>query len=397
MTTGFAAAAATGGVAGRQAVPPVWELLIADTKTGAVIRELPVVKGTNPTWSRGVNARGDLSAQVPIYNDMISRDELRSMLNAGDRYSLAWCAGSWVAQAGPVQKTTPARADKLLDSYITVECKGIWALCDTRPVGPANTADWTAAAADTTLGPLSWQTIVKRLLQQMETWTDSELPLVYEDDLAGTHTITYPGYDLGMVGERVYEISQRQDGCDLEFVPRLTGDRKFLEWVVNTGSPYLGQSGSPHVWTSGSDLVSVSAVRDFVPTATDWLVTGQGTERGRLIGSAQNTAARTAGAPRKWRVDGGHSSVTDLATLNDYAAAAAELYGDAVDNWTAVVDILGDGPEVSAVAPGDDGLFVIKGEPWIPDGDYRRRIIDIGNGGNRDQVAITTAPVPARF
>jgi hypothetical protein len=344
-----------------------------------------------------VNARGELTAQVMIYSDMISRDELHELLDAGDRYSLAWCAGTWVAQAGPVQKATPTRADKLLDSYLTVECKGIWALCDTRPVGPADTTDWVAEAADTTLGPWSWATIIKRLLQQMETWTDCELPLVHEDDVAGTHTITYPGYDLGMVGERVHDITQRQDGCDVEFVPRLSADRKTLEWVVNTGSPYLGQSGSPHVWTSGSDLVAVTPVRDWVPTATDWIVPGQGTERGRIIGSAQNAAARAAGAPRKWRVAGEHSSVTELATLNDYAAAYAEQYGSPVDNWTAVVDILGDGPDVSVVAPGDDGVFEVMGEPWIADGGYRRRIIDIGNGSTRDQIALTTAPVPARF
>lgn len=391
------ALAADSGSGPQMAMPPAWELLIVETKTGTVVRELPVAAGSNPSWSRGVNDRGELSAQVPIYSDMISRSALRELLSAGDRFSLAWCAGSWVAQAGPIQKITPNRTEKILDSYVTVECKGIWALCDTRPVAPANTSNWVATAADSTFGPLSWRTIVKRLLEQMETWADNELPLVYEADVAGTNTITYRGYDLGMVGARIHEISQRQDGCDVEMAPRLSSDRTTLEWVVRTGTPYLGQAGSPHVWASGSDLVSVSPVTDFVPTGTDWLVPGQGTERGRIIGAGQNTALRTAGAPRKWRVVGEHGSVTELATLHDYAAAYAELYGAPIENWTATADILGDGPDVSSVAPGDDGLFVIVGEPWLEDGDYRRRIIDIGSGSTRDQVALTLAPVPARF
>ncbi len=391
MTAAFAAGST------KQAPAPTWELLIAETRTGAVVRELPVVPGSDPSWSRGINARGELTAQVPIYSDMIGRAELRELLSAGDRYSLAWCAGSWVAQAGPITKISPVRAEKVIDSAVRVECKGIWSLIDTRPVAPAATTNWTAAAADTVLGPLSWRTIVKRLLEQMETWADCGLPLAYETDVAGTNTITYRGYDLGMVGERVHEITQRQDGCDVEMPPRLSSDRTMLEWVVRTGNPYLGQSGSPHVWASGSDLVSVAAVTDFVPTATDWLVPGQGTERGRIIGAAQNTAMRTAGAPRKWRVAGEHSSATELTTLNDYATAYAEMYGAPIDNWTAVVDILGDGPDVSSVAPGDDGLFMVTGEPWLSDGDYRRRIIDISNGDERDHIALTLAPVPARF
>lgn len=379
--------------AGQQAAPPTWELLIADTRTGTVVRELPVTG--DPSWKRGVNARGDLTAQIPIYSDMIRRTDLRELLSAGDRYSLAWCAGSWVAQAGPIQKISPGRSEKLIDSAVSVECKGIWSLIDTRPVAPAATADWTADAADTTIGPFSWRTIVKRLLEQMETWTDAGLPLVYEADVAGTSTVTYGGYDLAMVGERIHEITQRQDGCDIEFAPRLSADRTVLEWVVRTGDPYLGQSGSPHVWASGADLVSVTPVTDFVPSATDWLVPGQGTERGRIVGGAQNQALTAAGAPRKWRVVGEHGSVTELATVNDYAAAYAEMYGAPIENWTAVVDIIGD--TVTSVDPGDDGLFFVTGEPWIADGDYRRRIIDIGNGGARDQVALTLAPVPARF
>ncbi|MGZ3140794.1 hypothetical protein ACVDFE_02075 [Lentzea chajnantorensis] len=221
---------------------------------------------------------------------------------------------------------------------------------------------------------------------------------MYEPDVAGTSTITYPGYDLGMVGERIHQITQRQDGCDVEMAPRLTADRTGLEWVVRTGSPYLGQSGSPHVWASGSDLVSVSPTTDWVPTATDWLVPGQGTERGRIIGAAQNTARRAAGAPRRWRVAAEHGSVTELATLTAYATAYAELYGGgAIENWTAVVHLVGDGPDVSSVAPGDDALFFVIGEPWLADGDYRRRIIDLGHGPTRDQLALTLAPVPLRF
>lgn len=379
--------------------PPAstWELLIADTRTGAVIRELPIVKDSVPTWSRGVNSRGSLTAQIPVYNDMIGRAELTELITGGDRWSLAWCAGTWVAQAGPISKYTPTRAEQLVDSYLTVECRGVWALADSRPVGPSTTTDWTLAAADTTLGPTSWRTIIKQLLVQMETWTGQDLPLVYEADVAGTNTITYRGYDLGMVGERCHEITQRQDGCDLEFRPRLSPDRKTLEYVVATGDPYLGQSGSPHVWASGADLVSVAPTVDVVPAATDILVPGQGTERGRLIGYAVNQALTNAGAPRRWRVIGDHSSVTDLTTLADYATAYAEAYGAPVENWTAVVDLDGAGTVLSGVDPGDDALFVVVGEPFLADGDYRRRIIDMGNGPRRDQVSLTLAPVPARF
>ncbi len=379
--------------------PPAseWELLIADTRTGAVIRELPVVRDSVPTWSRGVNARGSLTAQIPIYNDMIGRAELTELLIGGDRWSLAWCSGTWVAQAGPIAKYTPTRADHLVDSYMTVECRGIWAITDARPIGPAATADWTAAAADTTLGPTSWRTIIKQLLVQMESWSGQDLPLVYEADVAGTNTITYRGYDLGWVGERCHEITQRQDGCDLEFRPRLSSDRKTLEFVVATGDPYLGQSGSPHAWVSGAGLVSVAPSVDIVPAATDILVPGQGTERGRLIGYAANQTLTNAGAPRRWRVVGEHSSVTELATLTDYAAAYAEAYGAPIENWSAVVDLDGDGTVLSGVDPGDDALFTVIGEPFLADGDYRRRIIDMANGPRRDQVALTLAPVPARF
>lgn len=378
-------------------VPPTWELLIAETRTGAVIRELPVVAKSTPTWSRGVNSRGSLTAQVPVYSDMISTAALHELLDEPARYSIAWCAGSWVAQAGPIQRVIPVRADKARDSYLNVEARGLWSLLDDRPIGPAGTTVWTAEAADTVLGPLSWRTVVKKLCEQMETWTDSGLPLVYEADVAGTATATYRGYELARVGERIHDITQLRDGCDVEIRPRLSADRKTLEWLVVTGDPYLGQSGSPHVWVSGSDLLSVTPILDATNQATDHIVTGQGSERGRLIASATNTALTSAGGPRRWAVYAEHGSTTDLAVLAEYAEAYAEAYGAPLSNWSAVVRTYGAGPILSTFEPGDDGLFMVTGEPWLTEGDYRRRIIDIGHGSTRDEIALTLASVPVRF
>ena len=377
--------------------PPTWELLIAETRTGTVIRELPVVDRSVPTWTRGVNNRGSLTAHIPVYTDMIGASELHELLDNPGRYSIAWCAGSWVAQAGPIQRVIPIRTDTARDSYLSVEARGLWSLLDERPVGPAGTTVWTAESADTTFGPLSWRTIVKRLCEQMEAWADSGLPLVYEADIAGTNTVTYRGYDLARVGERIYDISQLRDGCDVEIRPRLTADRKTLEWLLVTGDPYLGQSGSPHVWASGSDLLSVVPILDAGSQATDHVVTGQGTERGRLIASARNTALTAAGGPRRWAVYAEHGSTTDVAVLAEYAQAYAEAYGAPLSNWTAVVRASGSGPVLSTFEPGDDGLFMIVGEPWLPEGDYRRRIIDIGHGSTRDEISLTLATVPARF
>lgn len=382
---------------GTTPAPPTWELLIVETRTGAVIRELPVVDKSVPTWTRGVNNRGSLTAQVPVYTDMIRAAELHELLDAPGRYSIAWCAGSWVAQAGPIQRVIPVRTEEVRDSYLSVEARGLWSLLDERPIGPAGTTVWTAEAADTVLGPWSWRTIVKKLCEQMETWTDSGLPLVYEADIAGTMTATYRGYELAWVGERIHDITQLRDGCDVEIRPRLSADRKTLEWLVVTGDPYLGQTGSPHVWVSGSDLLSVVPILDVTRQATDHIVTGQGSERGRLIASATNPALTTSGGPRRWSVYAEHGSTTDVAMLEEFADAYAEAYGTPLSNWTASVRTYGAGPVLSTFEPGDDALFMVTGEPWLPEGDYRRRIIDIGHGSTRDEISLTLATVPARF
>ena len=92
---------------------------------------------------------------------------------------------------------------------------------------------------DTNIKNTSYQTIAKRWIQQSLTWTGGNLPITFEDDMAGTYERNIKGAELKLIGDLLINLTEVQNGPDIRFQPRLTTDGLGYEWLLKTGKPRL--------------------------------------------------------------------------------------------------------------------------------------------------------------
>src|SRR5690606_18282859 len=101
--------------------------------------------------------------------------------------------------AGPIWRRQYDKAQGTLD----LAASGMWSYFDHRHIIPALAASQGVvdpvtgeSINDTILTNLSYGTIAKRLVQQCRTWTGGNVPIVFQDDEAGTYERTYLGATL---------------------------------------------------------------------------------------------------------------------------------------------------------------------------------------------------------
>ncbi|MCO1575373.1 hypothetical protein M8C13_06310 [Crossiella sp. SN42] len=359
----------------------MWSCLVFETRTGRIVAE-PDTTGL-PRWSAAVNQPGSLEATFPLgHLTHAERQILRGIL-APQRFSLAWRQGDWIAQAGPIW------SHRVTAESVTVGASGLWGLLDRRLLFPREFSAITAPDADTHLGPTSLGTLAKHLVQVGLGRSGGSLPVVLPADWPGNHTRTYRGYELRPVGEALRQLVAEEHGPDIEFRPRLTASRTHLEWVMRIGEPYLEGNGAPPAWDYGTGLSDINVDADASLMSSRTWVRGDGWERGSLIGFHRDTTLTDAGWPLVDHVVTGHSSVQLPATLDRLATSYAALYRRPIELWTARVRTSSGEPRHYDLAPGFHGLFGITGHPWIPDGQYLRRVIGLDAANHPDELALT--------
>lgn len=362
------------------------------TRTGVAIADLLYV-GT-PQWKCGLNEKGAISVTIPVgVQGQIAKNELRSLLVAY-RFSLAIVIGSWVAQAGPIISYQYNDSDATL----TIVAGGLWHLFDRRLLtdGWMHT-DSTYVGSDVYdlhYTSLSLHTIAKRLIQNGVSRLASSLPLVLPSDISGTHERFYPSYDTAYVGERLKQITEVENGPDLEFRPRLVPGTNNIEWVARIGNPLLVQEGAVVTFDYGSSLLQLSTERNGVDRANQILVRGNGTERATPIRTALNTDALSDpyGAPLTDLVITTHTSVSDETVLQGLAEAYLELYRNDVTTWSAMVRADLD-PVLGSYDPGHMAQFHVDNHMWLDNGEVQVRLLAIASGSDSQSVSLTVAGI----
>lgn len=243
---------------------------------------------------------------------------------------------------------------------------------------------------DTTFTGLSWRTIAKRIVQQALSWPGAGLPMIYEDDVAGTNHATYAAVGFNVLATVLGDIEARADGCDIQITCERTVTGGFT-WRLRTGGPRLA-STVDRVWDLSATM---SPFSDLLPAEDstsradlNWLSGGRSSDN-VLISKAQTPTLVNAGAPLTEAVDSSHSDVIDQATLDAWAAEDARTGWLPVEAWTVNVNI--------AVIPlteftvGDWVELVVGNDPFTPDGTYRRRIASIQVTEGNPLAAVTMA------
>jgi len=398
-----------------------WELLVAETRTGTVLAELPF---TDLAWNTPLNDIGTLTATIPteahvawLADDRSPINRLRTVLSGEWRFSLCAVFNDTPIIAGPLITSTPVTGE----ANVTVGCAELGALLKRRRVRTPGT-DPAGLGADLALGPVSLPQLARLLLEKATDPANGsgwDLPLILPDlATKGEHVRNYLASDLADYWTRLSDLTEVQDGPDVRFEPELTdvvGGRK-LWWRVRIGQPWLGTwvdgenpPRPPWVFDLGAGLRDLTTDRDASAMTMRTYVPGQARteaaatessldttapqDTAKPIGSAQDLALIAAGYPVLEDVDGSHTSATEQRTLDAWAVAGVAVNKAPIEAWNVTVDGASS-PRLGQWRVGDTATFVVAGQHLVEDGEHERRIVGASGDAGTD-VTLVLTPVPA--
>lgn len=295
--------------------------------------------------------------------------------------------------------------------------------------------DWPANQADPIAnGYANWSTtyegpqlglIAKRLVEliQYDTWKGNpedeggeawqSLPIVLpsDADLGGTTPATYSepyyGYQMMWVGKALQDLTERENGPEIQFVPRRrTDDPRYLEWVMRIGVEddgfMLTQGGQDWIFdytVPKSPVRNISISEDGSNWAWTVWGAGQGQAEARPVDAADSVAAGdlvlSVGYPFLEAEVTGIDSEEDLVKVAEYVQARTAECAAPREQWTLTVS-RDDAPNVGQYRAGDMALVRVgAGHVYLPQGDYRMRILAVSGGATASDVTLTLQERPS--
>ncbi|GAB6938365.1 hypothetical protein ACQP60_04165 [Isoptericola variabilis] len=366
------------------------QIICGELMTGRILAAVPTT-GSGASWSTVLNDSGDVQATVPLRSlNPNTRETLLSYLEPNRCFLGAVTDAGYVLEAGPI---LPHGYDDATGT-LQVKATGMHGHLDRRlAIAPP---PWPSGVGRTALSwsGLSLGTIAKRLVATALAHPGGSLPIVLPADQAGTNERTYPGYELGYVGERLRQLAEVEGGPDIAFQPRLTVDGLSVEWVMRTGTtadPLLHQVGDDWRWDRGAvrgPLRLLGVDRDGSDVASRVFSTGDGMEEDLPIGLAETTELTDAGYPLTERVTS--TNATDVSRLNAHALAGLGASVRPWQTWALETDV--DSPTLGTYRPGDwASVSIPPGHIYLRAGTYRTRILEISGDKSR-KVSLKLAP-----
>lgn len=248
----------------------------------------------------------------------------------------------------------------------------------------------------TAISGVDYGTMMKRLLQQMQTWPASAFPIVFGADVVGTYTKSWDGVDFKKVADAITDIANLQAGVEWRLQPRYQSDRRGVEWVHQTGTVGQPKLASMSVWrwTVGAVQGSTKGLKVGYDGSSlgsvSWATGGRSADVA-LVARASSSMLTDAGYPLREVVDSSHSDVTDVATLLGYAQKNLMANQGAVEQLSFQVR-KNEAPYLGQYVEGDFCVITSEGDPFYPDGEHSRRITAL-SGDQSDWVTITTEAV----
>lgn len=397
------------------------EYFIGNLRTGRKLLSVPVLSGP---WDDRLHEAETLRLKVDLNDPDVQALDLRNSATPGQAFAAVEENGTIMA-AGPIWTRNYDRTNRTLE----LGAKGLASYFDHRLILPLlamtiGVDQWTVPdptdptktipnpLLSTTISGVSLGTMAKRLVQQARLFTGGDLPIVFQADEAGTHTETWLGADFKPVWEAINDLMNRDNGPEVNLLPRRTSDMKGVEWLMQTGTETQPLITSPSL-VSWDVTVPESPVSNL-QTSED--ATGMGSLAWQLGGKqaddvlvsrAYDSTLVDANFPLMELYDASHSTVSIQGTLDDYASADVVTGRTVQETWALTVkaypvDSAGNpaGIQVGSYTVGDFATLHIAdwnpetgiGDPYIPGDDYTMRII--GLSGDEQGVDITVACAP---
>lgn len=381
-----------------------WRVLIAETLTGRVRAE--VASKDLPAFTRQLDDKGSWTVNVLPDDPGNAGLDLHTYSEPG-RYSWVIFYGVTPLQGGPVWTYSYDESTRTL----AVSGTGMEGILDRRVLrNPAgNPAVITGADNDLTFTNRSLHDIAALIMYQI--YTPESYPVTVTVNTGavttGTASRTYFGYDLSTAWQRLTELSNVDGGP--EFTIHIQPGTFPLRWVADIGNPYLF-SNTPTwdptqlVWDYGAAIgyIHVDVNGSSADCSRVW-VKGSGSERTLLTGYADDATVRSNGMPLIEYIDNNFTSSTDLTALGAWATADLKRLKVPTETWQCAADIDGRDPTGRQLSPSVASIVSyvgypvtvgVQSHPWIPDGQYTRRLLGYSNNNDHTvNLVLETPPV----
>ena len=289
-----------------------------DIGSGAHLTRLPY---TSCSWSDGLNSSGSMSASID-YSRTAVRQNLWELLRCW-RVILAVQRGDQVMHAGPLTSYGGDAESRRL----SLDCGGCLTLLSKRLVLPRGLKDaWrddailvdeqhpASGMALTLTG--SYPDIIRGLVAETLEW--GPLPISLPAAEGGSYTRTYYAWDLATVADRINDITGLENGPEIRFDPRITGNGSLTFDLVADPEP------AHHRWNAmvpGSRVILSKLDGDGADmTCQAWAVGGKDDDR-TLMCRRTTTIPTDVGCMFLQSKDTEHTAVSELRTLQEHALA----------------------------------------------------------------------------
>lgn len=383
-------------------------IFAGDLNTGIV--KVWNIATSSASCTTTLNGAGTITAAIPLpqYDPSTgTKLDITNLVFPGRSY-LAYEENGTILNAGPIWS---ADWDNDTGTW-NLNAAGIRSYWDHRFVLPALANPEASRTARTSITGVSLRTAAKRLVAQAQAWTSGSVPMLYpEADETGTVSLVYDGYAMHRVGDALNEIVT--GGPDIDFRATFTAAGNAITWSMVTGTPELTQGSTPgdRMWNTAVPYPTVKALKinwDATTLVTDdyevgatpdpavdtTTVTAEDgtTMTPPIIGAIYDT---TLPGQNYLRMEASNSQSTllDKTALEATATSKTKQGRLPAVSWQWQTFLYAE-PKLGQFNVGDYARITFKGNPIVPDGTTRLRIVSIQvNEG--DQFATVTG-VPDR-
>lgn len=344
-----------------------------------------------------LNGIGSLSITVPLY-DKIARDLELRVTAAPVKTFLGLLINDRFQQLGPIWNHSYSKNKKELK----ITAANSWSYWNYRALLGLSSDSQSLLLEDGSPNPatnfkvsgLDLGTIAKRAVQTMNDRPGQSIPMVYEDDRAGTNEREIMGSDLKYGGSFLKDLSNVENGPDIRFDGQWNALRDGFEVFMRTGSAIEPRlfGKQIHKWdftVPDSSIRGLEADFDGQSMAdTAWTSGGRSNDL-VLLDRQYNPRLREQGYPRLDIVDTSHSSVVVPETLAGYGRE--NLRTGSVPRTFMSFEVRADAvPLVGQYQVGDYCTVKLKDDPYFPDGTYKRRIVQLSGNLKGKWIKVTT-------
>lgn len=372
---------------------------VADMVTGDRIQTLPT---SEVSWERRILSPESIDVKLTLAPRAHQLLDIRNS-TVEVKTAMVVTDGDVVLGAGPIWE----RNYEDDTGRWSCSAEGIWSLLDGSHVLPETVASLPLLvesgddegepnpAVATTFTAKTWPQIVRGLLEQRAARPGGVLPLAYGPSGTGAHDKSYDASSFKSIGEALKDLTRLVDGPEIEFKPQIVENK--LRWLVRVGDDAKRElkSQTVHLFDFTPKKRSVRALKvkssgRFLASET-WGTGGRQAAKA-LFSRAFSTRLLDAGFPRMESVSSAHSTVVEQPTLDKYTQQDLELASAPVEWWS--FEFHADGqPRLSDVTVGDMCTVRLRGNRYLPDGEYVRRIVGMSGTSQSRWVRVVTDEV----